>query len=450
MSAVRRTVFVLLAVLSPTLGHAQGGGGSAPGTAWVTPIWEATGSSPRPLRLSDRKPLLTRRSLTEEEAAAFLQEGIEASKQFFESVMGEPEFFGLPIEDVFPTTPPVDGRTSAIVDPPNGRIPPRTEAGAARSLAALTAFLRLGADHPEDRPLLERCLLGWVTPLAGWGPNSQADFWLFQTPDLVAIYTELPIGEFRLVPLDHARPLPPGLVQRRGSSRGRWDGDTLVVETTNLHPNSSFQGSGPELRLTERFTRVDAETLRYGFTVDDPASFAAPWSVDLPLKRQDGDRYIADSMCHEGNYSIPLMLSGSRAEEEAAKFHGTFTLASYERYEHDGTVRTMPYREGMLAYDGGGRMSVQLLNPDRPVPIGDISDEDRLAVYQSYVAYYGNYDVNAARKVVHHQIEGALSPNLVDRTLTRGYRFADDDQTLILIVKDGDRVVGEQTWERSP
>ena len=142
-----------------------------------------------------------------------------------------------------------------------------------------------------------------------------ANFWLFQTPDYVVIYHE-GYHEKRIVPLDERPPLPPQLMQWLGDSRGRWDGDTLVVETTNLHPAWTHYGSDPSMNLVERFTRVDVDTLQYVYTVDNPTAFTQTWTVEAPMTRRDD--VIYEYACHEGNHSIPLILSGGRSEDREA------------------------------------------------------------------------------------------------------------------------------------
>ena len=133
---------------------------------------------------------------------------------------------------------------------------------------------------------------------------------LFQTADYVVIVQEF-AHDARIVPLDGRPPLAQHVRQWRGTSRGHWDERTLVVETRGFRDEKTFHGSGPNMRLVERFTRTDARTLRYEFTVDDPDSFARPWSVVLPMRRSDGVLY--EVACHEGNHSMPLILSGGRA-----------------------------------------------------------------------------------------------------------------------------------------
>jgi hypothetical protein len=177
-------------------------------------------------------------------------------------------------------------------------------------------------DGPEDRPLAERCILfgNGGTPMLPTAYNN--NFQLVQTRDHVAILSEM-IHDTRVVPLDGRPPLPRSVRQYLGDSRGRWEGDTLVVETTNFTDKTNFRGSSENMRLTERFTRVSEETLIYRFTVDDPTSFARPWTVEIPMWRNR--ELIYEYACHEGNSSIAGVLSGARAEERAAEARRTGT-----------------------------------------------------------------------------------------------------------------------------
>lgn len=200
-------------------------------------------------------------------------------------------------------------RTSLIVDPPDGKIPPLTPEGKKR-LEAEDAVRERPAEGPEDRSVGERCLLGFnagppMTP-GGYNMNVQ----VFQTEDYVALLNEM-VHTARIVPLDGR---PHGKVpQWTGDSRGRWDGDTLVIETKNFHQTTSLRGSSPNMRLTERFRRVDADTLVYEYTVDDPSTWTKPWTVEIPMVKSDGPIY--EYACHEGNYGMTGLLSGARAVE---------------------------------------------------------------------------------------------------------------------------------------
>ena len=144
---------------------------------------------------------------------------------------------------------------------------------------------------------------------------------IVQAPGYVMILVEM-IHDVRIIPLDGRPHLPENVRQWMGSYRGRWEGETLVVETTNFSDKTAFQGSSPNMRLTERFTRVDGDTVIYRFTVDDPATWTKPWSAELPMKKTIGPLF--EHACHEANYGLSNTLAGARAEdkraaEEAAK-----------------------------------------------------------------------------------------------------------------------------------
>jgi hypothetical protein len=204
-------------------------------------------------------------------------------------------------------------RTSLIVDPPDGRIPPLTPEAQKRLTALAEVRRRLPASW-EDRSPGERCVhhakAGPPIMPGGYNNNIQ----IFQTPIHVAILNEQ-IHDTRIVPLDGRPHLGPQIRQWMGDSRGRWEGDTLVIETTNFNGRMNFQGSAENLRLVERFTRMDADTLLYEYTVDDPTSFTRPWTVQLPMTRSLD--MIFEYACHEGNYGMVGILAGARAEERA-------------------------------------------------------------------------------------------------------------------------------------
>jgi hypothetical protein len=205
-------------------------------------------------------------------------------------------------------------RTSLIVDPPDGRIPPLTPEGKQRA-DARAEVLRRPPAGPEDRNLWERCILGGnAGPPMLPGPYNN-NVQLFQTPGYVVILNEM-INDARVVPLDGRPHLASNILQWRGDSRGRWEGNTLVVDTTNFRNESNFRGASATLHVVERFTRVDADTLLYEFTVDDPKTWTRPWSVALPMSKTEGP--IFEYACHEGNYGMTNMLAGARAEEKAA------------------------------------------------------------------------------------------------------------------------------------
>ena len=204
-------------------------------------------------------------------------------------------------------------RTSLIVDPPDGRIPPLTPE-AQKKAAAREVIVARPAYGPEDRPAGERCLHQQRTgpPIASAGYNNNLQ--IFQNRDFVAILSEQ-IHETRFIPLN-GRPHLPGSVQQwKGNSRGRWEGETLVVETVNFNGKAGFRESGQQLRLVERFTRKDADTLVYEYTVTDPTTWVRPWSVQLPMSKLNEKIY--EYACHEGNYGLASALRGARVVENA-------------------------------------------------------------------------------------------------------------------------------------
>jgi hypothetical protein len=205
-------------------------------------------------------------------------------------------------------------RTSLIVDPPNGKIPALTETAKQR-IAATPPF---SADGPETQPLGARCIY-YATAGPPMMPGSYNNHYqLVQTDDYVLIVNEM-VHETRIIPLD-GRPFPPDEIRQwRGSSRGHWDGDTLVIETRNRRSDTPFRGSSENMRLTERFTRVAGDVLLYEFTVDDPDTFTQPWTVQIPSTRVE-DELMYEYACHEGNKAMFGILGGARlAERKAAE-----------------------------------------------------------------------------------------------------------------------------------
>jgi hypothetical protein len=202
-------------------------------------------------------------------------------------------------------------QTSLVVDPPDGRIPPLLP-DAARLDAARTATYAGSPAGPEDRPIRERCLnkLTAGPPMLPGPYNNNVQ--LFVTPSHVAIYNEM-IHDVRLVPLDGRAHLPASMPQMLGDSRGRWEGDTLVVDTVNFTATTAFRGSTAAMHLVERFTRTAAGSLLYEFTVSDPSAWARPWSVALPMAKTDEKIY--EYACHEGNMGLEAILRGARADE---------------------------------------------------------------------------------------------------------------------------------------
>ena len=206
-------------------------------------------------------------------------------------------------------------RTSLVFDPPNGRIPPMTEDGRRRAEERRDKRRKAPAG-PEDRTLWERCLMGFNAgpPMNPGAYNNNV--LILVTPGAVALLNEM-VHETRIVPLDDRPRLPDDLRQFKGDSRGYWDGRTLVVETRNFDPRISFQGSGENMRVVERFTRFDDTTLVYEYTIDDPESFERPWSARLEMKKSD--QALFEYACHEGNYGLFNILEYARTNEKQAE-----------------------------------------------------------------------------------------------------------------------------------
>jgi hypothetical protein len=294
-------------------------GGQGPGeddwtpgrTAWGDPDiqgqWNSQTSTPleRPLT----GDLAGKETISEEEAEEFER----SNRETFDAAptKGDPGTYNAFWRDEGKALT----RTSLIIDPPDGRIPPYTPEASARLAAERAERARRGpADSYADLSLWTRCISrGWN----GIGSWYSSNYQIFQSPGYVVVYQEL-IHEPRIIPLDGRPHLPEGVSQWLGDSRGRWEGNTLVVETKNFEPRAQFRGSAGTLHLTERYTPIDADTLDYQFTMTDPATFTKPWTVSRPMRRQTDGISVFEYACHEGNYAMANILSGARAEERAA------------------------------------------------------------------------------------------------------------------------------------
>ncbi len=224
----------------------------------------------------------------------------------------------------------IDGvaRSSIITDPPSGRIPALTPEGQARRDALAAEAKRFGEfDHPEVRPLSDRCLLSFGSNA---GPPMLPNYFynnnytIVQTRDHLMILSEM-VHDVRIIRIGAKTHAPAQVTPWLGDSIGRWEGDTLVVETTGIHPTQLrqpsilwvYRGASPAIKVTERFTRTGPDTVNYKFTVEDPATFMAPFSGELPFTRID--EMIYEYACHEGNYAMQNILSGERAKEREAQ-----------------------------------------------------------------------------------------------------------------------------------
>ena len=296
---------------------------TAPSTPWGDPdlqgIWDFRTITPmeRPPELAG-KPVLTA-----EEAASFeARENRRLNRDLVDPETGGAIYPPASEGGVVPynefwydrgTSLVEDRRTSLIVDPADGRIPPLT-AEAEQRTAARSEYQR---DHPadswEDRSLGDRCIVGFNAgpPMVPSAYNNNVQ--LLQIPGYVVILNEM-VHNARIVRLDGS---PHGTIpQWAGDSRGYWEGATLVVETSNFNGQPSFRGSSGSLSVVERFTRVSPGAIRYEFTVEDPETWTRPWTAVVPMRETPDPMF--EYACHEGNYSMAGILGGARAEERAA------------------------------------------------------------------------------------------------------------------------------------
>ena len=306
--------------------------------AWKTPrtadgkpdlsgFWSNNNATP----LERPKELAGRATLTNEELAAMKKKahelfGGKSDAAFgdsvfvatFENVKGERDGFKSvdgqtgDYSSVWTVERDWDNRTSLITDPPDGRIPAMTAKAQVRRQAVQAAAQRL-AEGPEDRSLSERCIT-YGTPQLTEGYQSQ--YQIVQSRGALAVMTEM-IHDARVIPIDGGPHPPTAIEQWRGDSRGHWEGDTLVVDTTNYKPRAFMSISSGKLHVTEKFTRTGPEVLRYEITINDPDVWTKPWSLMIPLRRSSLPVY--EYACHEGNEGLAGILAGARAEEAATK-----------------------------------------------------------------------------------------------------------------------------------
>ena len=301
---------------------------TAPRTAWGQPdlrgVWDFRTITPlqRPESLAEQE------FLTEEEAANLEQEVLdrnddlanrpalrpEVNERVDRGADGAPGFYNNFWLDRG-TRAVGTRRTSLIIDPPNGRIPDLTASGQRTADARRAYRQEHPADSWVDRSAYDRCILGFNAgpPITPGGYNQNLH--LFQTPDHVVLVTEM-VHTVRVVPLDGRPALSDGVRQWSGDSRGHWEGETLVVETSNFNDQRGWRGSTTNMKLVERYTRVDADTLDYEFTVIDPETWTSSWTASIPMRRSLNPMY--EYACHEGNHSMDGILAGRRAEERAA------------------------------------------------------------------------------------------------------------------------------------
>ena len=287
-------------------------------TAWGEPdlqgIWSYASITPlqRPSELAGRE------FLTEEEVAEQNNDGATCASSDRRAELTPERDLGLAYNQVWWDRGTSTGRTSLIVDPTDGRLPPLTPEGEKRRADRLEYRRTHQFDSWLDRPLQERCMTYQHVPPVPSGYNNT--YHILQTPGYVAILNEM-VHDVRFIPVDGDPHVSENIRQWNGDSRGHWENDTLVVETTNYSDKTTwrgFQGAGRTLRAVERFTRIDADTIDYQFTIDDPTTYTRPWTADLPLTHLPS-YVIYEYACHEGNYSIANVLIGARSQETAAQ-----------------------------------------------------------------------------------------------------------------------------------
>lgn len=313
----------LCAIWTPAIALGQTAVGASPRTAWGTPdlggLWDFRTMTP----LQRSRELADTPTWTVEEATAYQAQTLERRTR--NPLAPSSVHAAWWLDNGTELTR--DRRTSLIVHPPDGRIPPMTSEARARQEARgagrpvrLRQSRNASAQGPEDLGVSDRCLSGFSTgpPITPSAYNN--NLMVFQTQDHVVLFTEM-VHEARIVPLSDGPRLPDTMRQWLGDSKGHWDGDSLVIETTNFtHKIGSFNslgvalGSGDTLRLVERLTRVDDETLLYEFTVDDPTTFIDTFTAVVPMRRSDAPLY--EFACHEGNRGLEGILRGARAQDK--------------------------------------------------------------------------------------------------------------------------------------
>jgi hypothetical protein len=318
MTSCQRAILGVAAIASlcllPGITSAQtrgsaGTGGTPSRTSWGDPDlqgrWTNTTTTPlqRPTDLADRKDLSDEELAQRREAA---RANVDRPPR-----AGDPGSYN----DFWFEKGALNRRTSLVIDPPDGRLPAITPE--AQQQAADARRGRGPSDSWLDRSVYERCITRGL-PGAMMPGFYNHNYQIFQTPGYVVILVEM-IHDARIIPIDGRPHLGTGLRQWLGDSRGRWEGDTLVVETTNFNDKVKERSliafsTGQHLRLVERFRRVDRNSLDYQLTVEDPTTFVRPWTASIPMVTLDGPIY--EYACHEGNYGLVGILSGARNEEE--------------------------------------------------------------------------------------------------------------------------------------
>jgi hypothetical protein len=319
MSALAAAAGVLLAA-GPVAGQANtraaANSWTAPRTADGQPDLQGLWTNATITPLERPKDLAGKEFFTEEEGAAYEKRVAANSNRDQRGNTAEADVAGAYNDfwfergnKIVPTR-----RTSLVVDPPDGRVPALTPK-AQKEAAAGAEISRRPPEGPEDMGLPDRCLL-WPTAGPPMLPSAyNNNYQILQAPGYVVILIEM-IHDVRIIPLDGRPHLSQHIRQWLGDSRGHWEGNTLVVDTTNFTDKTHFRGADRNLHLIERFTRADPNTILYEFTVDDPTAFTKTWKAQAPWTKTAGPIY--EYACHEGNYSMLNVLQGARAQEKTA------------------------------------------------------------------------------------------------------------------------------------
>lgn len=306
---VSRWFALALGVMAAAGSTAETGAQRAGATPDLQGVWDTGTATP----LTRPAPFAARSHFTREEADAFERDNYARIL----SVFSAEDKLASDLNETYQETADLkvvdDLRTSLIVDPPNGQLPEQLADAKARA----DARPKRNYDDPETLTLDERCLMGVnysssaATPPLVPNPFGQNLYQIVQTPDRVVIHSEL-IHEARIVRINGSH-LPPVMRKWTGDSVGHWDGDTLVVDTTNFRKDTHYRNSGERLHVVERFTRVSPTELRYRVTVEDPDTWATPWTAEIPFKATS--KAIFEYACHEGSLTIENVLRGARDEE---------------------------------------------------------------------------------------------------------------------------------------
>jgi hypothetical protein len=351
-------VFVALVGLlkwtrAPTAGASSDGANGAPRTAWGEPDLQGIWTDPYQTPLQRPAKYANKEFFTDDERGELDEQRAAIPRRDKRVARGTERDVAGAYNAVFQSVKPTARRTSLVVDPPDGRIPPLTPEAMKRNnaerefrLALLQAtetcknqeaacaggkygppsprrrelppFYNTGRlnrnDNPEDRSNTERCMAAVLPDFAGYRR-------IVQSPGTVSIFYDTGQGQGwqRVIPVDRRPHLPSSIRLRFGDSRAHWEGNTLVVDVTNFSPKFNFQAARENLHLVERWTRTSAIAIQYAVTIEDATTWTRPWRVEQELAKQDerANRIYYEPRCHEGNYGLPAMLLGARAEERA-------------------------------------------------------------------------------------------------------------------------------------